>query len=69
MNPRQKEDAGGRSHGAFVEDGDVDAFDLFAEVVCFCLGRRHATTIPQGVSNLDGPSEHQKPGGPYLGWL
>ena len=47
--PQKEEDARRRSHGALIEDGDVDALDLFAEIVRFCARRGHDRTIPQGV--------------------
>ena len=37
------------SHGTFVEDGNVNALDFFAEVVGFISGARHRFSIPWGV--------------------
>ena len=37
------------SHGAFIEDRNVDALDFLAEVVGFLSGARHKVSIPWGV--------------------
>ena len=50
----EKQDSGRGSHSPFIENGDVDAVDLFAKVKALFLGARHSFSIPQGVYREQG---------------